>query len=135
VVRVADFYIFIRGIPKRLANNLPSFKRPCRYCSKLVTPEDAVCPYCGKESPIYIRCLKCRSVIQKDYAKCPGCGMPLRIYCVKCGKPTFFDIYCEACGQKQEIECPKCHTSQIPFPGQRCVKCKSELPLTIRPVV
>jgi len=56
----------------------------------------------------------------------------LRIICVKCGKPTFFDVYCEACGEKQEVECPKCHTKQIPLKPQ-CVKCKQDLPVYVKP--
>ncbi|MDG6922009.1 MAG: hypothetical protein JRN67_01795, partial [Nitrososphaerota archaeon] len=87
---------------------MPSFRRPCRYCSKLVLPEDNVCPFCGKESPIYVRCPKCKKEVSKDYQKCPDCGQPLRIICITCSKPTFFDIYCEACSQKLEVECPKC---------------------------
>lgn len=97
-----------------------------------MTPEDVVCPFCGKESPIFIRCLRCRSEIGKDYQKCPSCGQFLHIVCVKCGKPTFFDVYCEACGQKQEIVCAQCKTSQIPF-SPNCVKCKKPLPTYIRP--
>jgi len=110
----------------------PSFKRPCRYCSKLVTPEDVVCPFCGKESPIYIRCPACKAEVRRDYAKCPSCGQVLRIVCVNCGKPTFFDVYCEACGQKQEVECPRCHTKQIPL-WPSCVKCKRDLPVYAKP--
>jgi hypothetical protein len=99
-------------------------------------PEDAVCPFCGKESPIYMRCPSCMAVVQKDYKRCPSCGQALQIYCVKCGKPTFFDVYCESCGQKQEVECPKCHTVQpVPLRPTRCVRCKTELPMTVRPVV
>ena len=114
---------------------MPSFKRPCRYCSKLVMPEDLVCPFCGKESPIYTRCPNCKSEIQKDYQKCPDCGQALRIYCLKCGKPTFFDVYCESCGKKQEVECPRCHSVQpVPLRNKRCAKCKTEIPVTIRPV-
>lgn len=96
-------------------------------------PEDQACPFCGKESPIYIRCPNCKATIQKDYQRCPACGQALRVYCVKCGKATFFDVYCEACGQKQEIQCPACHTTQIPL-QQNCVKCKKSLPVCVRAV-
>jgi len=111
---------------------LPSYKRPCRYCGKLVLPEDYTCPFCGKESPIYIRCPKCKAETQKEYQKCPSCGQALHVLCVRCGRPTFFDVYCETCGQKQEVECLKCHTIQIPF-DSRCVKCRTDLKISIRP--
>ncbi len=118
-------HVYLRG-PRR--SKLPSFKRPCRYCSKLVMPEDVTCPFCGKESPIYIRCPKCKAEVKRDYQKCPSCGQALQIICTKCGKQTFFDVYCDACGQKQEVECPKCHTKQPPV-FTNCISCKKQLPL------
>jgi hypothetical protein len=113
---------------------LPSFKRPCRYCSKLVTPEDLSCPFCGKESPIYIRCPNCNSEIRKDYVRCPSCSISLQIYCPNCNAQTFFDVYCEKCGKKIEIECSKCHTKQPPV-RQKCISCHKSLAFVAKPVV
>jgi predicted amidophosphoribosyltransferase len=86
-------------------------------------PEDANCPYCGKESPIYIRCPRCKAEIKKEYKICPSCSQSLYVYCINCGKPTFFDVYCDDCGKKQEVECPKCHVKQAPL-SEKCSHCK-----------
>ncbi len=97
-------------------------------------PEDVTCPFCGKESPIYIRCPRCSAEINKEYRTCPSCNQPLHVYCINCGKPTFFDVYCDSCGKKQEVECPKCHAKQPPA-FVKCNYCKKkELPVIAKAV-
>jgi predicted amidophosphoribosyltransferase len=98
-------------------------------------PEDPTCAFCGKDSPIYTRCPRCKAQISKDYKTCPSCSQPLYVYCICCGKPTFFDVHCDACGKKIEVECPRCHAKQPPV-SEKCSYCKKgQLPLVAKPVV
>ena len=31
---------------------MPGYKHPCKYCGKLVSFDDNVCPFCGKVNPV-----------------------------------------------------------------------------------
>ena len=77
---------------------MSGYKKPCRYCSELVSSDANVCPQCGKVNPVGpLRCPKCRNPIQPAWKKCEDCGLELRTTCPQCGKSTFFGDYCEKC--------------------------------------
>lgn len=108
---------------------MAGYKRPCRYCGKLVPPESNVCPLCGKVRPLgSLRCPKCQTPVQKDWKSCNVCGLGLEIACPKCSQATFFGDYCAACGARLAIVCPnpKCRAEQAPL-GGACAKCGADL--------
>ena len=103
------------------------YKHPCKYCEQMVSPDAAVCPFCGKEGPLGPdRCPKCHDPIDKKWKACAHCGLNLRIVCPFCGKVTFFGKYCEDCGKKLTVACPVCQFEQPPL-GDKCIKCGQPL--------
>ena len=103
------------------------YKHPCKYCEQMVSPDAAVCPFCGKEGPLGPdRCPKCHDPIDKKWKACAHCGLNLRIVCPFCGKVTFFGKYCEDCGKKLVVACPVCQFEQPPL-GDKCIKCGQPL--------
>jgi predicted amidophosphoribosyltransferase len=117
---------------KESNEKMPGFKRPCRYCGKLVSTDDNVCPYCGKVNPVGpLRCPKCRNPAETGQIRCSHCGLSLQINCPSCSKATFFGDYCQNCGQRLTIVCPKCMTAQQPI-GEKCIKCGKPLDSAIR---
>jgi len=108
---------------------MPGYKKPCRYCGKLVESDAGTCFFCGKLEPSGPpRCPKCRSPIQKGARICSSCGLSLEITCLTCGKITFLDTYCEYCGNKIAVKCqnPKCGFEQVSF-DNKCIKCGKKL--------
>jgi RNA polymerase subunit RPABC4/transcription elongation factor Spt4 len=107
---------------------MASYKHPCRYCDKLLPPDANVCPYCGRNNPLSLRCPKCRAPIEEGYKRCPSCGLSLETVCPRCGKITFFGDYCKNCDAPLLITCPnpKCKAEQPPV-GPKCIKCGKPL--------
>lgn len=107
---------------------MAGYKHPCRYCDKLIPADSNVCPICGKNNPLSLRCPICKAPIEKGWKSCSCCGLSLEMFCPKCGKATFLDDYCEHCGAPLRIVCPnpKCKTEQ-PIGGTKCIKCKKLL--------
>jgi RNA polymerase subunit RPABC4/transcription elongation factor Spt4 len=103
------------------------YKHPCKYCEKLVNPDSAVCPFCGKAAPLGPdRCPKCKNPIEKTWKTCAHCGLNLRIVCPFCGKVTFFGDYCEDCQKELKVVCPYCQFEQPPL-DNKCIKCEKSL--------
>jgi len=117
---------FIGG-SKEADKPVVGYKHPCKYCEQMVSPDAAVCPFCGKEGPLGPdRCPKCHDPIDKKWKACAHCGLNLRIVCPFCGKVTFFGKYCEDCGKKLVVACPICKFEQPPL-GDKCIKCGQPL--------
>ncbi|MDP2892331.1 MAG: zinc ribbon domain-containing protein [Bacillota bacterium] len=103
---------------------MPTYKKNCMYCEKLISGDANSCPFCGRSDPFALRCPKCRMEIGKDYAACPGCGFPLSVKCPKCGTMVFPTSICSNCGGSLTVTCPnkKCGEVQ-PFINEKCVRC------------
>jgi RNA polymerase subunit RPABC4/transcription elongation factor Spt4 len=103
---------------------MPTYKKNCMYCDKLIPGDAAHCPFCGRSDPFTMRCPKCRRGVEKDYAVCPGCGFQLAVKCPQCAQMVFPGNVCSACGASLTVTCPnkKCGEVQS-FINTKCIRC------------
>ena len=106
---------------------MPGYKKPCRFCGKLVEENSAFCPFCARAHPHQAVCPYCLAPIAADWTVCNKCGRQLVIPCPKCGSPVGADIdACGNCGTVVRYRCPSC--AAVVAPGERrCSRCGHKL--------
>jgi len=106
---------------------MPGYKRPCRFCGKLVDENSAFCPFCSRAHPLQSVCPYCFAAISAGWTICNKCGKPLEIPCPKCGAPVGpdFDV-CEKCHSVVRYRCPTCAAVIVPE-ASRCNRCGAKL--------
>lgn len=106
---------------------MPGYKKPCRFCGKLVEENSAFCPFCTKAHPHQAVCPHCFAPISPGWSVCNKCGKALIINCPKCGNAVGPDgDVCEKCGAVVRYRCPTC--AAVVAPGEkRCNRCGAKL--------
>ena len=106
---------------------MPGYKRPCRFCGKLVDDNSLVCPFCSRAHPLQPVCPYCVAPIDLAWTVCNTCGKPLTIRCPKCGSPVGPDTdVCEKCQERVRYRCPTCAAVIAPD-SKRCGRCGAKL--------
>ncbi len=53
---------------------MPRYEQPCKYCKKLVSEDNSVCPHCGKINPIRLQlCPLTKQPLQNGQPCCGYC--------------------------------------------------------------
>lgn len=70
--------ILLRWHQKTQAKKLETEFRGCPNCGKRVSIAESVCPYCGHNILVNIKCKNCGVVYDRAKTQCPNCGAPNR---------------------------------------------------------
>lgn len=106
---------------------MPGYKKPCRFCGKLIDDDSAACPFCARAHPMQAVCPYCMAPIDLAWATCNVCGRPLTIACPKCRSPVGPDTdVCERCHEHVRFRCPTC-AAVVGAGSKRCERCGTKL--------
>jgi predicted amidophosphoribosyltransferase len=106
---------------------MPGFKKPCRFCGKLVDENSAFCPFCTKAHPHQAMCPHCFAPISAGWTVCNKCGKDLLTPCPKCRNSVGpDDDVCPKCGTVIRYRCPTC-AAVITKDEKRCGRCGTKL--------
>ena len=71
---------------------MPGYKHPCKFCGKLVSFDDNVCPFCGGSIQWGLNGALNENLIETGQVKCSNCGLMLQINCLIAANPPSLAI-------------------------------------------